>query len=46
MYEILHYLAADGRDQYTHWMGKLRDTTARVAIDRRVNRVGLGNQKN
>jgi putative addiction module killer protein len=43
MYEILHYTAPDGLDPYIHWTGKLRDRTARIAIDRRVNRVGLGN---
>lgn len=43
MYEILHYIASDGHDLYVSWMSKLRDTTARIAIDRRVNRVGLGN---
>lgn len=43
MYEILHYMASDGHDLYANWIGKLRNTTARVAIDRRVNRVGLGN---
>lgn len=43
MYEILHYMASDGHDLYVNWMSKLRDTTARIAIDRRVNRVALGN---
>ena len=43
MYEILHYMTQDGHDLYVSWMTRLRDTTARIAIDRRVNRVGLGN---
>ena len=42
MFEILHYTALDGHDPYVNWIGKLRDTTARIAVDRRVNRVGLG----
>lgn len=43
MFEIRHYLAADGRDPFLDWMRKLRDMTARVAIDRRVNRIEQGN---
>jgi putative addiction module killer protein len=44
MYEIRHYLTADDhRDVYLDWLKKQRDTTARIAIDRRVNRVELGN---
>ena len=41
MYEILHYMTSDGHDLYVHWMSRLRDTTARIAIDRRVD-VGAG----
>ena len=44
MYEIRHYLTADDlSDVYLDWLKKQRDTTARIAIDRRVNRVELGN---
>ena len=43
MYEILHYIAPDGLDPYVHWALKLRDRSARIAIDRRTNRVALGN---
>ena len=43
MYEIRHYLSADKNDIFLDWMRKLRDMSARVAIDRRVNRVELGN---
>lgn len=43
MYEIRHYLTAEGKDIYLDWMRKQRDMTARMAIDRRVNRVELGN---
>ena len=42
MYEIRHYLTAEGKDIYLDWMRKQRDITARMAIDRRVNRVELG----
>jgi len=43
MYEIRHYLTSDEKDVYLDWFGKLRDMTARVAVDRRVNRIELGN---
>ena len=43
MYEIFHYLTPDGKDIYFDWLRKLRDVTARIAVDRRVIRVELGN---
>ncbi|MDP1645236.1 MAG: type II toxin-antitoxin system RelE/ParE family toxin [Thiobacillus sp.] len=43
MYEIRHYLTADDKDVYLDWLRKQRDTTARIAVDRRVNRVEQGN---
>ncbi|MEO7231815.1 MAG: type II toxin-antitoxin system RelE/ParE family toxin [Polaromonas sp.] len=43
MYEIRHYLTSDEKDVYVDWLRKQRDTTARIAIDRRVNRVEQGN---
>lgn len=43
MYEIRHYLTADERDVYLDWLRKQRDIRARIAIDRRVNRVAQGN---
>jgi putative addiction module killer protein len=43
MVEIRHYMTPDNKDVYIDWLRKLRDTTARIAIDRRVNRVELGN---
>jgi len=43
MYEIRHYLSANQKDIYLDWLCKLRDTAARIAIDRRVNRIELGN---
>jgi putative addiction module killer protein len=42
MVEIRHYLTSDNKDVYLDWLRKLRDTTARIAIDRRLNRVELG----
>lgn len=43
MVEIRHYVTPDGKDVYLDWLRKLRDMTARIAIDRRVNRIELGN---
>jgi len=44
MYEIQHYLTPDdGRDLYVDWLEKLRDTTAKIAVVRRVTRIELGN---
>ena len=43
MYSIRHYISADDKDVYVDWLRKLRDTTARIAVDRRVNRVEQGN---
>lgn len=43
MYEIRHYLTKDGKDVFLDWRRKLRDTAAKVAIDRRINRMELEN---
>jgi putative addiction module killer protein len=43
MYEIRHYLTVDGKDVFLDWMRQLPDVGARIAIDRRVNRIELGN---
>lgn len=43
MYEVRHYLSPDGKDVFLDWLRKLRDVTARIAVDRRVNRIELGN---
>ena len=43
MYEVHHYLRSDNKDIYLDWSCKLPDMKARIAIDRRVNRMGLGN---
>lgn len=43
MYEVRHYLTLDGKDVFLEWLRKLRDVTARIAVDRRVNRIELGN---
>jgi putative addiction module killer protein len=43
MYEIRHYIRGDARNVYLQWVLKLRDIKARLAVDRRVNRMELGN---
>ncbi|MGK5035190.1 type II toxin-antitoxin system RelE/ParE family toxin [Janthinobacterium sp. LB3P118] len=43
MYEIRHYLTSSGRDLYTEWLKRQRDSTAKVAIVRRVLRLIAAN---
>ena len=43
MCEIRHYITLEQRDVYLEWQLKLRDTKAKIAIDRRINRIELGN---
>ncbi len=43
MYEVRHYLTQNDRDVFMEWRSRLRDSTARIAIDRRINRIELGN---
>ena len=41
--EIRHYLTASGRDIYQTWLDELKDRRARIAIQRRVDRLAAGN---
>lgn len=43
VYEICHFLTLDGKDVYSEWHRKLRDTKAKIAVDRRINRIELEN---
>ena len=43
MHNVRHYLTPNGKDVFRHWYDKLRDTKTRIAIDRRINRIELGN---
>jgi putative addiction module killer protein len=43
MFEVRHYLRADGRDPFADWLKKLRDPKGKIAVIRRVNRMELGN---
>lgn len=41
--EIRHYLTASGRDLFQTWLDDLKEMRARVAIQRRVDRLAAGN---
>ena len=43
MYEIRHYLTEDNKDVYLEWLKIQRDTVAKIAIVKRINRIELGN---
>ena len=43
MLDIRHYLTSEGRDLFADWQRSLRDTRARIAVDRRLNRMEQGN---
>jgi putative addiction module killer protein len=43
MYEIKHYVTAEDQDVFAQWLRKLKDTTAKIAIVRRGNRIEQGN---
>ena len=40
MYQIAHYVTPDGgQDVYVEWLKGLKDTTAKIAVVRRVARI-------
>jgi putative addiction module killer protein len=43
MYEIRHFITADAKNVYLNWLLQLGDIKARIAVDRRINRMELGN---
>jgi putative addiction module killer protein len=43
VYEIRHYLAPNGKDVFSEWRRSIRDGQAKIAIDRRINRMELEN---
>jgi len=43
MFEIRHYITSDGRDVFAEWREQVKDGKAKIAIDRRIYRVELGN---
>jgi putative addiction module killer protein len=43
VFEVRHYITPEGKDPCLEWHSALRDTKARVAVDRRINRLELGN---
>lgn len=43
MYTIKQYVTTDDQDVYAQWLRKLKDTTAKIAIVRRGNRIEQSN---
>lgn len=43
MHTIEHYLTPDGGNLYINWLIHLRDTSAKVAVIKRMGRLELGN---
>jgi putative addiction module killer protein len=43
VYEIRHYLSQSEKDVFMDWRRQLRDMKAKIAIDRRIIRMELGN---
>ena len=43
MYEIRHYLTADGRDVFIDWLKSVKDPIAKIQIIKRINRAEFGN---
>lgn len=43
MYEVSHYVGSSGHDVFQDWLDSLKDNTARVAVQRRVDRLSRGN---
>jgi putative addiction module killer protein len=41
--QVRHYVTAAGKDPFQTWLDRLRDMKARIAIQRRIDRVVLGN---
>lgn len=43
MFEIKHYISDDDRDVFADWRDTIKDSKTKIAIDRRIYRVELGN---
>jgi len=43
MFKIEHYLTETGRNPFADWYDRLKDRKVKQAIDRRLNRIALGN---
>ena len=41
--KVRYFITNDGREPFTEWIKKLRDTKARAIILARINRLKLGN---
>ena len=43
MFEVRHYITDDGHDIFASWHEALKDMRAKIAVERRIQRVELGN---
>ena len=43
MFKLKHYITGNGHDVFTDWRDKVKDSKAKIAIDRCLYRVELGN---
>ncbi len=43
MFEIRHYVSADGKDIFLEWLKQVRDPVAKLQVAKRVNRLEQGN---
>jgi len=43
MFDVRYYVTDGGREVFLDWLQALRDSVARTAVDRRVNRLAMGN---
>jgi putative addiction module killer protein len=43
VYEIRHYLTKNQKDLFMEWRRRIRDPKAKISVDRRINRIELGN---
>ena len=43
VYEIRHYLSRSQKDFFLEWRNQLHDLKVKISIDRRINRMELGN---
>jgi putative addiction module killer protein len=42
-YQVRHFVTLNGRDPFSEWRNSIQDSRTRIAIDRRINRLVLGN---
>jgi len=43
MYEVKHYVDVGGRNLFMDWRNQIKDIRTKIAIDKRIDRLELGN---